>query len=138
METIKSAWFENERIYMMSDEDRVYSRPLEAFPILKEADDRERKNFRICLKGTALRWDSLDEDIHISSFHKDEEPTCNNEVAAIFRRFPQLNLSVVAKEIGIHKSLLLKYIYGVVQPDEHQLLRIKKSLHGLGQQLVDI
>ena len=35
METIKNIWFENDRVYMLSSEDKVYSRPLEAFPVLK-------------------------------------------------------------------------------------------------------
>ena len=68
METIKNVWFKNERIYMLSSEDKIYSRPLEAFPLLKEAGDAERKQYTIELRGTALRWKDLDEDIHISSF----------------------------------------------------------------------
>ena len=43
MEAIKNVWFENERIYMLSSEDKVYSRPLEAFPLLKEASDAQRE-----------------------------------------------------------------------------------------------
>ena len=31
----------------------------------------------------------------------------------IFRRFPQLNVSEMARYIGINKSLLAKYIYGI-------------------------
>ena len=45
METIKNIWFENDRIYMLSSEDKVYSRPLEAFPALKEASDEARRAY---------------------------------------------------------------------------------------------
>ena len=41
-ETIIKVWFENERIYILSSSDKVYSRPLEAFPVLKEASDEEK------------------------------------------------------------------------------------------------
>lgn len=85
METIKNIWFENERIYMLSSENRVYSRPLEAFPTLKDADKYERENYTIEMRG---RWKKLDEDIHISSFYNTEEPDNTNEIAAIFKRFP--------------------------------------------------
>ncbi len=73
MEKIKDIWFENERIYMLSDADHIYSRSLEAFPLLKNASNRDRANFTIEMRGSALRWKDLDEDIHISSFLRGDE-----------------------------------------------------------------
>ena len=110
METIKNIWFEKGRIYMLSSEDKVYSRPLEAFPLLKDATERQRMDYKIELRGEALRWTELDEDIHISSFYTKEEPKYDNEIAMLFKRFPQLNVSEVARNLGINKSLLSKYI----------------------------
>lgn len=138
METIKSVWFENERIYMISSEDKVYSRPLEAFPLLKDATDTQRADFEIVLRGEALRWAGLDEDIHISSFYEEKEPEYNNEVARIFKRFPQLNVSEVARNLGINKSLLSKYIYGIKRPSDERIAQIKAALHALGQELVAV
>lgn len=137
-ETIKRVWFENERIYMLSSNDSVYSRPLEAFPVLKEASDEERNAFIITHHGTALRWKALDEDIHISSFFITEEPNAQNEVAAIFKRFPQLNISEIARQMGINKSLLSKYIYGVKKPSPQRLQQIKDTLHSLGKELEEV
>lgn len=138
METIKNVWFEGQRIYMLSSDDKVYSRPLEAFPLLKEATDTQRSDFKIVLRGTALRWDDLDEDIHISSFYEEKEPEYNNEIALIFKRFPQLNVSEVARNLGINKSLLSKYIYGIKHPSEERIHQIKTALHALGQELVSV
>lgn len=135
METIKHVWFENERIYILTSEDKVYSRPLEAFPLLKEASDRERLSYAIVLSGEALRWDCLDEDIHISGFFEEQEPMYDNEVAAIFAHFPQLNVSEIARNIGINKSLLYKYIYGIKRPSEERMCQIKETLHALGREL---
>lgn len=138
METIKNIWFENERIYMLSSEDKVYSRPLEAFPVLKDASETERKNYTIEMRGTALRWKDLDEDIHISSFYNTEEPDYENEIAAIFKRFPQLNVSEVARSMGINKSLLSKYIYGIKKPSIQRKMQIKEALHILGEELIAV
>lgn len=138
METIKTVWFENERIYMLSSEDKVYSRPLEAFPILKDASEGERKGYTIEMRGTALRWKELDEDIHISSFYNTEEPDATNEIAEIFKRFPQLNVSEVARNMGINKSLLSKYIYGIKKPSEQRKMQIKEALHVLGEELMTV
>lgn len=138
METIKHIWFENGRIYMLSSLDKVYSRPLEAFPVLKDASDKERERFHLELKGTAVRWNDLDEDIHISSFYTKAEPEPLNEVASIFREFPQLNVSEVARGMGINKSLLSKYIYGIKKPGPERLEEIKHALHLLGQRLLAV
>lgn len=138
METIKNVWFEDERIYMLSSEDKVYSRPLEAFPILKEATKAEREAYTIEMRGTALRWKKLDEDIHISSFYNTNEPEYSNEIAKIFKRFPQLNVSEVARYVGINKSLLAKYIYGIKKPSDERIMQIKEALHAIGSQLIAV
>lgn len=138
METIKNIWFENERIYMLSSEDKIYSRPLEAFPTLKEANSTAREAYTIELRGTALRWKELDEDIHISSFYKTEEPEYSNEIARIFKKFPQLNVSEVARHIGINKSLLAKYIYGIKKPSDERVKQIKEALHAIGSMLIAV
>ena len=137
-ETIKKVWFESGRIYMLSSQGNEYNRPLEAFPVLKEASQEEKNNFSIVLHGRALRWESLDEDIHISSFYNTEEPNMMNEVAAIFRQFPQLNVSEVARSMGINKSLLSKYIYGIKKPSPQRMQQIKETLHFLGKQLIAV
>ena len=133
-----NVWFGNERIYMLSNEDKVYSRPLEAFPLLKEASDKERLDFEIRKFGDGIRWKSLDEDIHISSFFDTVEPDYENEIATIFKRFPQLNVSEVARSIGIDKSLLSKYIYGIKKPSEQRKMQIKEALHVLGEELISV
>ena len=65
MDTIKDIWFDANRIYMKTDGGETFSRPLEAFPLLKDASDRERLDFKIGKFGDDVRWESLDEDIHI-------------------------------------------------------------------------
>jgi len=136
MEKIQNIWFEAGRIFMRSDLGNIYSRPLEAFPTLKEATDKERNSYTIEMYGEALRWEELDEDIHISSFYETLEPEYNNEVARLFALFPQLNVSEVARSLGIHKSLLSQYIYGVKTPSEKRLQDIKSALHAIGVQLI--
>ena len=106
--------------------------------MLKEASNEERNDFVIVLHGRALRWKSLDEDIHISSFYNTEEPDMMNEVAAIFRQFPQLNVSEVARSMGVNKSLLSKYIYGIKKPSPQRMQQIKETLHYLGEQLMAV
>ena len=138
MDTIKDIWFDANRIYMQTEAGKTFSRPLEAFPVLKEANDAERRDFKIGKYGDAVHWKALDEDIHITSFFDICEPDYENEIAAIFRHFPQLNVSEVARSMGINKSLLSKYIYGIKKPSEQRKRQIKETLHLLGRELITV
>ena len=138
MAKIEKVWFDDGRIYIKTDEGNNLSRPLEAFPCLKDASDKERADFRIGRFGDDIRWDILDEDIHISNFYDDTEPNPDNEVGRIFSRFPQLNVAEMARYIGIQKSLMDKYIYGIKTPSEERLCQIKDAVHSIGQQLIAV
>lgn len=128
MEKITKVWFEGGRICIATDDGKTYGRPLEYFPILKEATDEQREAWKINRLGDAIRWEEIDEDIHLSSFYDTEEPDADNVIGAVFRRFPQLNVSEVARTIGIHKSLLSKYIYGSKKPSERRTTEILDTL----------
>lgn len=135
MEKILNVWLTPDRIYIRTDADDIYSRPLEAFPTLKEASAAQREEYTVELGGEALRWAAIDEDIHISSFLEEEEPQTDNEVARIFRQFPQLNVSEVARGMGMNKSLLSKYIHGLKKPSVRRVEEIKDALHAIGRSL---
>ena len=135
MEKIKNIWFDENRIFMRTTEGHILSRPLEAYPELKEASMEERNDFTIDEDRESIRWEELDADMHISSFYETSEPNTINEVAIMFSRFPWLNVSEVARVIGINKSLLARYIYGISNPSEQRLQQIKNALHAMGTEL---
>lgn len=135
MEQIKNLWFDADRIYMRSSDGRVLSRPLKAYPELEEATVEQRNDFTIDEDGMAVRWETLDADMHISSFYETSEPNEENEVGAMFKRFPWLNVSEVARFLGINKSLLARYIYGISKPSEQRVQQIREAFHALGKEL---
>ena len=138
MEAIVKLWFSDERIFILTDQGNEYSRPLEAFPLLLEATPQQRAQFEIGLDGDDIRWDEIDEDIHISSFFETTEPDTNNPVADVFKRFPQLNVSEVARTIGINKSLLSRYIYGIKKPSAQRTEQILGAIRQLGREMASI
>lgn len=135
-EKIIKVWFKEGQIVILTTRDKTLSLPLELFPILKEASDIQLESYVISNWGDALRWKELDVDVHISSFYEEVKIKKDNEVAALFEKFPQLNVSEVARSIGIHKSLLSQYIYGVKTPSEKRVREIKMALHKLGAELM--
>lgn len=135
---IKRIWFQSERIFMESEDGEVYSRPLEAFPSLKNATVSQRENYEIGKWGDDIRWPAIDEDIHVSSFLDRSEPDPDNEIAEIFSHFPELNVSQVAKRVGISKNLLFKYIYGIKKPSAERRAALKETLRLLGKELMAV
>jgi hypothetical protein len=135
MEKIKEIRFSGNRIFIETEGGDTFDRPLEAFPILKNASETERKNFRIGKFGDDVRWETLDEDIHISSFFEHDEPK-RNVIGDVFARYPQINVSEFARQIGINKSLLAKYIYGVKTPSEKRKKEIQNGLHMFAKKLL--
>ena len=138
MESIVKLWFKNGRIYILTDKGNTYSRPLEAFPLLLDATTEQRAHYEIGLEGDDIRWDDIDEDIHITSFFVTAEPNTNNPVAEVFHKFPQLNVSEVARTIGINKSLLSRYIYGIKKPSAQRTEQILGTIRQLGQRIAAI
>jgi len=51
---------------------------------------------------------------------------------------PQINVSEMAKYIGINKSLLAKYIYGIKKPSSERMQMIKHAFHSMGHELIAV
>lgn len=135
MEKIKNIWFDNNRIYMRTQSNKTFSRPLEAYPELMNATTEQRNDYVIGDDGEDIRWVSLDADMHISSFLETSEPK-ENEIGELFAKYPWLNISEVARSLNINKSLLARYIYGISKPSEKRVAEIKDALHRFGKELL--
>lgn len=138
MGTIVKVWFDNHRIFIETSNGNILSRPLAAFPLLLDANDAQRQNFKIGKFGDDIRWEAIDEDIHISSFFEEKEAQLDNPIMLAFQKLPQINISEFARQLGINKSLMAKYIYGIKTPSESRKKEIEKELHRIGQQLMEI
>ncbi len=135
MVKIQEIWFDRERIFMRSVDGRSYSRPLEAFPPLKDADSVMRQQFYVWGNGEYVRWKALDVDLSVDSFLETTEPNPDNEVARIFKCCPWLNVGEVAKFIGMPKDVLDRFIYGIWMPKEETLAAIKSAIKVMSDEL---
>ena len=62
MAKIEKLWFDSERIWITTDEGQTLSRPLEAFPTLKDATEPQRLSYKIGRFGDTIRWEEIDEE----------------------------------------------------------------------------
>lgn len=127
MERIEKVWFADNRIYIRTKDGSEKSRPLEAFPRLMDATDEERLNFEVWADDQSIRWDCIDEDIHISSFNDISEPDPNSEVAKMFESVGVIDICAFANMIGMRKSKLDLFRYGIWSPSSETLQKIKEG-----------
>jgi hypothetical protein len=69
---IKSAfaakvWFSDLMMHILLDDGRELAVPIDWFPKLRDASDKERENFRFIGGGEGIHWEELDEDILVEA-----------------------------------------------------------------------
>jgi hypothetical protein len=134
-DSIKKLWFEGGRIFILTEEGEQRSQPLEVFPALFNATTVQRENYYIWDEGRSIRWEELDEDIHISNFSETESVDYDNEVNRLLSRFPYLDMKAFAEYLGMHWTKLARYRYGVWKPSAEMMDKIRKGIVSIGKEM---
>ena len=58
-------WFDHHMLRVRLVDGREIAAPLEGFPELRRASDRQKSNWGIIGKGEGIHWDDLDEDLSV-------------------------------------------------------------------------
>ena len=70
---VTKLWFSDERLFIETNEKKVLSQQLHFYPRLKNATDKQRKEWKQSYGG--LHWKVIDEDISFENFHwSDNDP----------------------------------------------------------------
>lgn len=131
---ITKIWFENNRMYGLTDDGRTLWQSLLYYRRLLTASDEERKDYEINAFG--IRWEKLDEDVSFESFeYENPEPT---GISKVLLSHPELNMSVIARRIGIQQSLLSAYANGTKKPSKERCNEIIEAIRSIGRELITI
>lgn len=131
---ITKIWFQHDRIYGMTDDGRTLWQSLLYYPRLRNAQDDERNDFIINAFG--IRWERLDEDVSFESFeYENPEPT---GLSRILLSHPELNMSAVARRLGIQQSLLAAYANGTKKPSKEREEQILCGIREIGRELSNV
>lgn len=129
---IKKIWFEGSRIYAQFDDGRTLWQSLLHYRNLLNAENRDD----YVIEDDGIHWYSLNEDISNESFEYDNpEP---EGISRILLSHPELNLSAVARRLGIQQSLLAAYSSGMKRPSESRELMIVNEIRKIGNELLAI
>lgn len=131
---IKKLWFDDEKIFILTDDDRTLWQSLLWYPRLKSATDEQRNAYEIDSFG--IRWEELDEDMSLESFtYEEPEPA---GISHVFLSHPELNAAAIARKMGIPQSLLAQYISGHKKPSEERKRLIIDTIHQIGKDLLKV
>lgn len=125
---ITKIWFENERIFGLSDDGRTLWQSLLYYRRLLDATEMQRQEYEIGAFG--IHWPKLDEDISFESFeYENPEP---KGISKLLLSLPELNLSALSRRLGIQQSLLAAYKNGTKTPSKEREKIIINEIHKIG------
>ncbi len=133
MKAIK-VWFEDERIYILTDDGRTLWQSVLYYQRLRNATPEQRADYELGAFG--IHWEDIDEDVSYESFEYDDpEPT---GISRLFLTHPEINASAVARRMGMQQSLLAQYIRGIKKPSKEREQAILATIHEIGQELCEL
>lgn len=131
---ICKVWFENDRIYILTDDGRTMWQSLLYYRRLREATDEQRADYEIDDEG--IHWESLDEDVSLESFEYDDpEP---QGVSRLFLSHPELNESAIALRLGIERNVMRQYVNGMSKPSPDVEQLILNEVRRVGSELASL
>lgn len=134
MMKICKVWFENDRIYVLTDDGRTMWQSLLYYRRLREATDEQRDDCEIDDEG--IHWERLDEDVSLESFEYDNpEP---EGVSRLFLTHPELNESAIARRLGIDRNVMRQYVSGMSKPSPVTEQLIFNEVRRVGAELASV
>ena len=127
-------WFEDNRIYGLTDDGRTLWQSLLYYKRLINATEEQRNNYEMDDEG--IHWEEIDEDVSFESFEYDNpEPV---GISKFFLSHPEINASAIARRLGIHQSLFAAYINGTKKPSKEREDLIMNEIRTLGTELQNL
>lgn len=66
--SICKIWFDEEKIFVQLNDNRIIGAPIDLYPRLKNATQQERIEFDLWNEGKWIHWEKLDEDLSLEGF----------------------------------------------------------------------
>ena len=133
MEKIEKIWLTEDAVWIRTADGREACEKFSDYPRLKYATSEERANFTADDYG--LRWENIDEDLSFEGFFN-KQPT--TELYKLFMAHPELNVSAIARRMGISQSLMAQYVTGKKTPSNARFNHILETIRAVGQELIAV
>ena len=133
---IRKLWFADDRIYIQTTEGEELYQSIYFYPRLLHASPEQLADCELWDDG--IHWETLDEDISFESFRYPETKQVEPGLQKAFLTNPELDVSAVARRVGIRQSLLVSYIKGIKAPSNERKTQILNAIHAIGKSLLNV
>ena len=133
MEKIEKIWLTEDAVWIKTADGREACEKFDNYPRLRYATSEQRANYTADSWG--IRWEDIDENLSFEGFFI-KQPT--TELYKLFMAHPELNVSAIARRMGISQSLMAQYISGKKKASEARLKRILDTVREIGQELIAV
>ena len=129
MEIIK-IWLTDDAVHIMTDDGREAKEMFADYARLKNAPREALEDYTANSFG--IHWNSLNEDLAYENFFQEKH---NNPLYRLFLNHPEINVSALARRMGISQSLMAQYIGGGKKPSKERADAIVNELRKIGAEL---
>ena len=133
MEKVEKIWLTDDAVWIRTADGKEACEKFIDYPRLRYATAKQRANYEADEIG--LHWEEIDEDLSFEGFFEEKETTM---LYKLFMAHPELNVSAIARRIGISQSLMAQYISGKKKPSDARITLILDTIREIGQELIAV
>lgn len=133
MEKIEKIWLTDEAVWIRTDNGKEACEKFNDYPRLRYATKKQRADYETDEYG--IHWREIDEDLSFEEFFNKQETT---ELYKLFMAHPELNVSAIARRMGISQSLMAQYISGKKKASKARMTLILNTVREIGQELIAV
>jgi hypothetical protein len=133
MEKIEKIWLTDDAVWIRTDNGKEACEKFNDYPRLRYATKKQRANYETDEYG--IHWREIDEDLSFEEFFNKQETT---ELYKLFMAHPELNVSAIARRMGISQSLMAQYISGKKKASKARMTLILNTVREIGQELIAV
>ena len=130
---IEKIWLTQNAVWIRTEDGKEACELFADYPRLRDASMEQLVNYDFDDFG--IHWEDLDEDLSFEGFFDKKEPT---SLYNLFMSHPELNVSALARRMGISQSLMAQYISGKKKASKARTELILDTIHEVGRELVAV
>ena len=133
MEKIEKIWLTDDAVWIRTIDGKEACEKFNDYPRLRYATKEQRENYESDDYG--IHWNDIDEDLSFEDFFEKRETTL---LYKVFMAHPELNVSAIARRLGISQSLMAQYISGKKKASDVRVAMILDTVREIGQELIAV
>lgn len=130
---IERVWLTDTAVWIRTNEGKEACELFADYPRLRYATKEQLVDFTTDEFG--IHWEELDEDLSFEGFFEKQEPIA---LYQLFMAHPELNVSALARRMGISQSLMAQYISGKKNASKARMALILDTIHAVGRELAAV